>query len=113
MQTLNTHAKILGWGTSYLLQRLWHDNPQIPNNFKTKDKYATNKGLCYASSKDIIIDDSRLYEILSNFDEIKLRKLPYKQHIGDSIGYYAELDWDNLYLKFPMMKDLETKILNF
>ncbi|STQ85091.1 DUF6402 family protein [Helicobacter fennelliae] len=111
MQTLNAQAKILGWGTSYLLQRLWHDNPQIPNNFKTKDKYAANKGLRYASSKDIIIDDSSLYGILSNFDEIKLKKLTYKQHIGDSIEYYAELDWDNLYLKFPMMKDLEPKIL--
>ncbi|BAM32741.1 hypothetical protein HCBAA847_1511 [Helicobacter cinaedi CCUG 18818 = ATCC BAA-847] len=111
MQTLNAQAKILGWGTSYLLQRLWHDNPQIPNNFKTKDKYAANKGLRYVSSKDIIIDDSSLYEILSNFDEIKLKKLTYKQHIEDSIEYYAELDWDNLYLKFPMMKDLEPKIL--
>ncbi|WP_231996512.1 DUF6402 family protein [Helicobacter cinaedi] len=111
MQTLNAQAKILGWGTSYLLQRLWHDNPQIPNNFKTKDKYAANKGLRYVSSKDIIIDDSSLYGILSNFDEIKLKKLTYKQHIGDSIEYYAELDWDNLYLKFPMMKDLEPKIL--
>ncbi|WP_438940425.1 DUF6402 family protein, partial [Helicobacter typhlonius] len=111
MQALNAQAKVLGWGTSYLLQRLWHDNPQIPNNFKTKDKYAANKGLRYASSKDIIIDDSSLYGILSNFDEINLKKLTYKQHIGDSIEYYAELDWDNLYLKFPMIKDLESKIL--
>lgn len=111
MQILNTRAKILGWGTSYLLQRLWHDNPKNPNDFVKQDRFAANKGLRYASSKDIIIDNDDLYEILSDFEEIKLKKLTYKQYDEDSIEYYAELDWDNLYLKFPMMKDLESKIL--
>ena len=111
MQILNAQAKILGWGTSYLLQRLWHDNPKNPNDFVKQDRFAANKGLRYASSKDIIIDDDDLYEILSDFEEIKMQKLSFKQDIQDTMEYYAELDWDKLYLKFPMMQDLESKIL--
>ena len=111
MQTLNIQAKILGWGTSYLLQRLWHDNPKNPNDFVKQDRFAANKGLRYASSKDIVIDDDDLYEILRNFEEIKIQKLSFKQDIQDTMEYYAELDWDKLYLKFPMIKDLESKIL--
>ena len=111
MQTLNIQAKILGWGTSYLLQRLWHDNPKNPNDFVKQDRFAANKGLRYASSKDIVIDDDDLYEILSDFEEIKIQKLSFKQNAQDTMEYYAELDWDNLYLQFPMIKDLESKIL--
>ena len=111
MQTLNIQAKILGWGTSYLLQRLWHDNPKNPNDFVKQDRFAANKGLRYASSKDIVIDDDVLYEILSDFEEIKIQKLSFKQNAQDTMEYYAELDWDNLYLQFPMIKDLESKIL--
>ena len=111
MQTLNIQAKILGWGTSYLLQRLWHDNPKNPNDFVKQDRFAANKGLRYASSKDIVIDDNDLYEILSDFEEIKIQKLSFKQNAQDTMEYYAELDWDNLYLQFPMIKDLESKIL--
>ena len=111
MQTLNIQAKILGWGTSYLLQRLWHDNPKNPNDFVKQDRFAANKGLRYASSKDIVIDDDDLYEILRNFEEIKIQTPSFKQDIQDTMEYYAELDWDKLYLKFPMIKDLESKIL--
>ena len=111
MQTLNIQAKILGWGTSYLLQRLWHDNPKNPNDFVKQDRFAANKGLRYASSKDIVIDDDDLYEILSDFEKIKIQKLSFKQDIQDTMEYYVELDWDNLYLQFPMIKDLESKIL--
>ncbi|MGX2973209.1 DUF6402 family protein, partial [Helicobacter sp. T3_23-1059] len=102
-------STILGWGVSYLLQRLWHDNPKKPISFK--HIHRANDGLRYKSSKEIIVDDDNLQKILSNIDEIKLTKLDYKQHNNDLIEYYAELDWDNLYLKFPMIKDLESEIL--
>ena len=109
MQDLYKESTILGWGTSYLLQRLWHDNPKKPICFK--NIYRANDGLRYKSSKEIIVNDDNLQKILSNIDEIKLTKLDYKQYNNELIEYYAELDWDNLYLKFPMIKDLESKIL--
>ena len=133
----DTEVAQLGWATSYVLQRLWHDNP---SNAKELDE------LIYKTSDDIInsIKKCEIRNTLSIIPEIKISKYEPKKEIKEKFPhvildnveikvssnkienqsneekikyqdyfFYVTLGWETFYLKFPMIKSaLSKNIMN-
>ncbi len=113
-ETLRAHTNKdeisrLGWGVSYICQRLWHDNPS-----DTKEL----KDLTFRSSTsqdfiDTIPNETMktiVKEILPRVEMQQLKTDNTKSR--DKARFYAELDWDNFYMKFPIMQELKGEHMN-
>ncbi|WP_110558894.1 hypothetical protein [Helicobacter cinaedi] len=116
----NDEISRLGWGVSYICQRLWHDNPA---NAKELGE------LIYIDSRqeDFIdsIPNETMKEIVKEIlPRIEMRefareianqcpkvKSQIQQNDKNNLRFYVELDWDKFYMQFPLMKGLEDKIL--
>ncbi len=111
----------LGWGVSYVCQKLWHDNPS-----NTKDL------------TDLIYTDSHSQDLLDSIPNLTMKSIVKEvlpritlqefakdsnnkcpaiksqiQEIKDNnLRFYVELDWDRFYMQFPLMKSLEKEILS-
>ena len=87
----------LGWTVSYVLQRLWHDNP---SNSKTVEN------LKYKSSRDLKDYEYSMKGI--NLPKIELKKLEFEvnpeEEPEDKIQFYVELGWKDFYDHFPIMQ---------
>ena len=98
----------LGWGVSYVCQKLWHDNPSNAKDLT-----------------DLIYTDSHSQDFLDSIPNLTMKSivkdiLPritlQEFDIGEPRNqskFYAELDWDKFYMQFPMMKELEREFENF
>ena len=126
--TRQDNIATLGWGVSYICQRLWHDNPA---NAKSLSEliYRDLSELIYrdSHSPDFIesIPNATMQRIvkevlpritLQEFSKDSNNKCPaitsQMQEIKDkNLRFYVELDWDRFYMQFPLMKGLEDKIL--
>ncbi|WP_146739963.1 DUF6402 family protein [Helicobacter fennelliae] len=117
----NDEISRLGWGVSYICQRLWHDNPA---NAKELGE------LIYIDSRqeDFIdsIPNETMKEIVKEIlPRVEMRefareianqcpkvKSQIQQNDKNNLRFYVELDWDKFYMKFPLMKGLEKEILS-
>ena len=113
-ETLRANAKNdeisrLGWGVSYICQRLWHDNPA---NAKELGE------LIYVDSKSPDFIDSIPNETMKKIVKEVLPRIQMQElHIDDKrprhkARFYVELDWDRFYMKFPIMQKLEKEYKN-
>lgn len=113
-ETLRAHTNKdeisrLGWGVSYICQRLWHDNPS-----DTKEL----KDLTFRSSTSQDFIDTIPNEIMKTIVKEILPKVEMQQlktdntKSRDKARFYAELDWDNFYMKFPIMQELKGEYMN-
>ena len=99
----------LGWGVSYICQRLWHDNPA---NAKELGE------LIYVDSKSPDFIDSIPNETMKKIVKEVLPRIQMQElHIDDKrprhkARFYVELDWDRFYMKFPIMQKLEKEYKN-
>ena len=115
----NDKISTLGWGVSYICQRLWHDNP---SEAKTIDD------LLYKGSRNInflnSIPNKTVRKLVAEtLPRVELKEFALngnatqriKSHIQDdkdkNLRFYIELDWEEFYMKFPLMRELEEKIL--
>ncbi|WP_245892659.1 hypothetical protein, partial [Helicobacter valdiviensis] len=148
-ETLRAHTNKdeisrLGWGVSYICQRLWHDNPSdakelkdltflsstsqdfldtIPNEtmktiikeilpkitLKEYDKNYSKIGEEYYNKYKDMYLEFETYKSSNNISNIKDKTIGLKA-IGDIINFYIELDWEEFYMKFPLVKRLEKEI---
>lgn len=152
-ETLRANAKNdeisrLGWGVSYICQRLWHDNPanakelgeliyidsrqedfidSIPNatmqtivkdilprvemrEFDKKyKKIAEESHREYQKMYREFEAQKERYTFAKEDDKDKTIGLSQK---GDMINFYIELDWDEFYMQFPLMRGLEKEMLH-
>lgn len=98
----------LGWTTSYVLQRLWHDNP------KCADKINQLK---YKNSEDLLpsIENEEMKNLISKYApniELKpfeIKQLNLKQGV-DPCYFYVELDWEEFYFKFPLIQEIKKEL---
>ena len=96
----DTEVAQLGWATSYVLQRLWHDNPR---DAKEPDE------LILKDIKDVckVTKNYKMKYILCHIDfDIKLTK----EKISPSDSRYpfsVYLDLEKFYSKFSIVKDLQ------
>lgn len=124
-ETLRANAKndkisTLGWGVSYICQRLWHDNP---SEAKTIDD------LLYKGSRNInflnSIPNKTVRKLVAEtLPRVELKEFALngnatqriKSHIQDdkdkNLRFYIELDWEEFYMQFPLMRELEKEFLN-
>lgn len=124
-ETLRANAKNdeisrLGFGVSYICQRLWHDNPA---NAKELGEliYVDSKSQDFIDSipnatMQTIVKDILPRVEMKEFGRDTASQCPkIKSQIQENdkknLRFYIELDWDEFYLKFPLMKSLEDKIL--
>lgn len=152
-ETLRANAKNdeisrLGWGVSYICQRLWHDNPK---NAKELGEliYVDSKSQDFIDSipnatmqtivKDILprvemrefdkkykkIAEESHREYQKMYREFEAQKERYTfakeddkdktiglSQKGDMINFYIELDWDEFYMKFPLIENLKNDTLH-
>ena len=85
--------------------------PQI--EFKEFDKqYANIAEISYKAQQQAYKDfeaQKEKYTFTRNEDKNKTIGISEK---GNMIRFYIELDWDEFYMKFPLMKGLEKEILS-
>lgn len=111
----------LGWGVSYICQRLWHDNPA---NAKELGEliYIDSKSQDFIDSipnetMKTIVKDILLRVEMKEFGKDTANQCPkIKSQIQENdeknLRFYIELDWDEFYMKFPLMKGLEKEALS-
>ena len=95
-----TEAAQLGWATSYVLQRLWHDNPR---DAKEPDE------LILKDIKDVckVTKNYKMKYILCHIDfDIKLTKEKISPN-GSIYPFSVSLDWEKFYSKFSIIKELD------
>ena len=99
----------LGWTTSYVLQRLWHDNL----------RYATNTDeLIYKNADDIMesMENQEMKSLIKKYAPyITLKPFEIKQNLKENIdpcAFYVELDWEEFYLKFNVMQRLSRRFFH-
>ena len=95
-----TEAARLGWATSYVLQRLWHDNPR---DAKEPDE------LILKDIKDVckVTKNYKMKYILCHIDfDIKLTKEKISPN-GSIYPFSVSLDWEKFYSKFSIIKELD------
>ena len=95
-----TEAARLGWATSYVLQRLWHDNPR-----DAKEPYE----LILKDIKDVckVTKNYKMKYILCHIDfDIKLTKEKISPN-GSIYPFSVSLDWEKFYSKFSIIKELD------
>lgn len=113
-ETLRAHTNKdeisrLGWGVSYICQRLWHDNPSDAKELKD----LTFRSSTSQDFIDTIPNETMktiVKEILPRVEMQQLKTDNTKS--GDKARFYAELDWDNFYMKFPIMQELKGEHMN-
>ena len=125
-ETLRAYTKqdsiaTLGWGVSYICQRLWHDNPA---NAKSLSEliYRDSHSPDFIESIPNATMQSIVKEVLpritlKEFSKDSNNKCPaitsQIQEIKDkNLRFYVELDWDRFYMQFPLMKNLEKEMLS-
>ncbi|WP_236847975.1 DUF6402 family protein [Campylobacter devanensis] len=110
-EALNAKDEVskLGWTTSYVLQRLWHDNPRNATKI-SQLKYKNSQELCQS------IEDETMKALIKQYaPDIELKPFEIKQLNKASIdpcNFYVELDWEEFYLKFPLVKERSKELLN-
>ncbi len=113
-ETLRAHTNKdeisrLGWGVSYICQRLWHDNPSDAKELKD----LTFRSSTSQDFIDTIPNKTMkiiVKEILPRVEMQQLKTDNTKSR--DKARFYAELDWDNFYMKFPIMQELKGEYMN-
>lgn len=113
-ETLRAHTNKdeisrLGWGVSYICQRLWHDNPSDAKELKD----LTFRSSTSQDFIDTIPNETMktiVKEILPRVEMQQLKTDNTKSR--DKARFYAELDWDNFYMKFPIMQELKGEHMN-
>ncbi|EAJ3930955.1 DUF6402 family protein, partial [Campylobacter jejuni] len=114
-ETLRAHTNKdetsrLGWGgVSYICQRLWHDNPSDAKELKD----LTFRSSTSQDFIDTIPNETMktiVKEILPRVEMQQLKTDNTKSR--DKARFYAELDWDSFYMKFPIMQELKGEYMN-
>ncbi|EEQ62573.1 hypothetical protein HPMG_00030 [Helicobacter pullorum MIT 98-5489] len=118
--TRQDNIATLGFGVSYVCQRLWHDNPSDAKEL-SKLIYIDSHSPDFIESIPNATMQSIVKEVLpritlKEFSKDSNNKCPaiksQIQEIKDkNLRFYVELDWDRFYMQFPLMKGLEDKIL--
>lgn len=118
--TRQDNIATLGFGVSYVCQRLWHDNPSDAKEL-SELIYIDSHLLDFIESIPNATMQSIVKEVLpritlQEFSKDSNNKCPaitsQMQEIKDkNLRFYVELDWDRFYMQFPLMKGLEDKIL--
>ncbi|EKM9865217.1 hypothetical protein PWA69_001461 [Campylobacter coli] len=119
--TRQDNIATLGWGVSYVCQRLWHDNPSDAKEL-SKLIYIDSHSPDFIESIPNATMQSIVKEVLpritlKEFSKDSNNKCPaiksQIQEIKDkNLRFYVELDWDRFYMQFPLMKNLEKEMLN-
>ena len=119
--TRQDNIATLGWGVSYVCQRLWHDNPSDAKEL-SKLIYIDSHSPDFIESIPNATMQSIVKEVLpritlQEFSRDSNNKCPaitsQIQEIKDNnLRFYVELDWDRFYMQFPLMKNLEKEMLN-
>ena len=102
--TRQDNIATLGWGVSYICQRLWYDNPA---NAKELSKliYIDSHSLDFIESIPNATMQSIVKEVLPR---ITLQEFSIdKKRPRHKARFYVELDWDRFYMKFPIMQELK------
>ena len=119
--TRQDNIATLGFGVSYVCQRLWHDNPA---NAKELSKliYIDSHSPDFIESVPNATMQKIVKEVLpritlQEFAKDSNNKCPaiksQIQEISDNnLRFYVELDWDRFYMQFPLMKSLEKEALS-
>ncbi|EIY0152178.1 hypothetical protein ML514_001825 [Campylobacter coli] len=113
-ETLRAHTNKdeisrLCWGVSYICQRLWHDNPSDAKELKD----LTFRSSTSQDFIDTIPNETMktiVKEILPRVEMQQLKTDNTKSR--DKARFYAELDWDSFYMKFPIMQELKGEYMN-
>ncbi|BEJ91188.1 hypothetical protein H2Z55_001274 [Campylobacter jejuni] len=113
-ETLRAHTNKdeisrLGWGVSYICQRLWHDNSSDAKELKD----LTFRSSTSQDFIDTIPNETMktiVKEILPRVEMQQLKTDNTKSR--DKARFYAELDWDSFYMKFPIMQELKGEHMN-
>ncbi|WP_233715842.1 DUF6402 family protein [Helicobacter trogontum] len=118
--TRQDNIATLGWGVSYICQRLWHDNPSDAKEL-SELIYIDSHSIDFIESIPNATMQRIVKEVLpritlQEFSKDSNNKCPaitsQMQEIKDkNLRFYVELDWDRFYMQFPLMKGLEDKIL--
>lgn len=113
-ETLRAHTNKdetsrLGWGVSYICQRLWHDNPSDAKELKDLTFRSS-------TSQDFIdtIPNETMKTIVKEISpRVEMQQLKTDNTKSrDKARFYAELDWDSFYMKFPIMQELKGEYMN-
>ena len=119
-----TEVAQLGWATSYVLQRLWHDNPS--NEIDNIDKIDSLEQLILKNKNDVIkvTKNKQMKDMISKLvPDIEIKMYPTKDEIEkeykitldvnndemiDALKYkfYITLGWESFYKKFPVVQDI-------
>ncbi|TLE09186.1 hypothetical protein [Helicobacter bilis] len=107
--TRQDNIATLGWGVSYVCQRLWHDNP---SNAKELSE------LIYIDSHSPDFIESIPNETMQSIVKEVLPRIVLQEFSIDKkqprhkARFYVELDWDRFYMQFPIMQELEKEYKN-
>ena len=124
-ETLRVHHRqdnisTLGWGVSYVCQKLWHDNPSnakdltdlIYTDSHSQDFLDSIPNLTMKSIVKDILPRITLQEFAKDSNNKCSAIKSRIQEISDNnLRFYAELDWDKFYMKFPLMRELNNQLL--
>lgn len=118
--TRQDNIATLGFGVSYVCQRLWHDNPSDTKEL-SKLIYIDSHSPDFIESIPNATMQSIVKEVLpritlQEFSKDSNNKCPaitsQMQEIKDkNIRFYVELDWDRFYMQFPLMRELNSQLL--
>lgn len=118
--TRQDNIATLGFGVSYVCQRLWHDNPSDAKEL-SKLIYIDSHSPDFIESIPNATMQSIVKEVLpritlQEFSKDSNNKCPaitsQMQEIKDkNIRFYVELDWDRFYMQFPLMRELNSQLL--
>lgn len=118
--TRQDNIATLGFGVSYVCQRLWHDNPSDAKEL-SKLIYIDSHSPDFIESIPNATMQSIVKEVLpritlQEFSRDSNNKCPaitsQMQEIKDkNIRFYVELDWNRFYMQFPLMRELNSQLL--
>ncbi|KPH51564.1 hypothetical protein HPU229336_00170 [Helicobacter pullorum] len=118
--TRQDNIATLGWGVSYVCQRLWHDNPSDAKEL-SKLIYIDSHSPDFIESIPNATMQSIVKEVLpritlKEFSKDSNNKCPaiksQIQEIKDNnLRFYVELDWDRFYMQFPLMRESNNQLL--
>lgn len=125
-ETLRAHTNKdeisrLGWGVSYICQRLWHDNPSDAKElkdliFRSSTSQDFIDTIPNETMKTIVKEVLPRIEMKEFAREIANQcpkvKSQIQQNDENNLRFYIELDWDNFYMKFPIMQELKGEHMN-
>ena len=110
-ETLRAYTKqdsiaTLGWGVSYICQRLWHDNPA---NAKSLSELIYRDSHSPDFIESIPNANATMQRIVKEvLPRITLQEFSIdKKQPRHKARFYVELDWDRFYMQFPIMQELK------